>query len=226
MTSMTAAQIAATRALLGLSQTDFSRALGVTRVAVAGWEAGKFRAVPGVVADIQALRDEHDQLVKDLESSPRPVVIPREGTRPRSWYLAAAARLIDRQPDTVIEWEPEEDYFVLKAREVIARAQGDPDTAGPLAEWARHAKEHGDDRDGVLVAESGRLIAHTRHRLATNATPGETRVVEALTEDAGPLVGEHLDSAVAKARRVVGEQVIHVKRSQVCSGAREFIKRV
>ena len=60
VTQISAAQIAATRHLIGLSQAELADALGVNRHAVKDWESGRFAARPGVIADLAALRAEHD----------------------------------------------------------------------------------------------------------------------------------------------------------------------
>ena len=49
-------------------------------------------------------------------------------------------------------------YFVAKARGVLRAAGGDPEAAGPLAEWAEQAHAVGDARVGVLVAEDGQIV--------------------------------------------------------------------
>jgi transcriptional regulator with XRE-family HTH domain len=103
MTSMTPAQIAATRHLIGLSQAELAVALNVNRHAVKDWESGRFAARPGVIADLAALRAEHDaeltELIKraELTAAEAEVEMP-DGPRSRGWYLALASRLIDRLP--------------------------------------------------------------------------------------------------------------------------------
>lgn len=106
MDTMSAAEIAATRHLLGLSQADLAEQLGVGRSAVKDWEAGKFSARPGVVAELQALRARHDTEAARLARGAAdgiPIQLPR-APMPPGWYLALGARVIDRQPDAMLDW--------------------------------------------------------------------------------------------------------------------------
>jgi transcriptional regulator with XRE-family HTH domain len=105
VTQISAAQIAATRHLIGLSQAELADALGVNRHAVKDWESGRFAARPGVIADLAALRAEHDAELAELaEHAERAEVEVPDGPRSRGWYLALAARLLDRLPAARIAW--------------------------------------------------------------------------------------------------------------------------
>lgn len=102
----TAAEIAATRHLLGLSQAELAEELHVSRTSVKDWEAGKFQARRGVIADLGVLRGRHDAEVDRLAEGARDGVliqIPR-GPKPQGWYLALAARVLDRVPDAMLDW--------------------------------------------------------------------------------------------------------------------------
>lgn len=104
--TMTGAEIAATRHLLGLSQSELASMLGVGRDAVKDWERGKFQARSGVTADLLALRAQHDTETAQLAEGAAdgiPIGLP-DGPRPRGWYLALGARVLDRVPDAMIEW--------------------------------------------------------------------------------------------------------------------------
>lgn len=104
--SMTGAEIAATRHLLGLSQAELASMLSVGRDAVKDWERGKFQARPGVIADLATLRTEHDRETARLAKGAAdgiPIALPA-GPRPRGWYLALGARILDRVPDAMIDW--------------------------------------------------------------------------------------------------------------------------
>lgn len=104
-TQITAAQIAATRHLIGLSQAELADALSVNRHAVKDWESGRFAARPGVIADLMALRAEHDAELTELtEQAERAEVELPSGPKSRGWYLALAARLLDRLPAARIAW--------------------------------------------------------------------------------------------------------------------------
>jgi DNA-binding XRE family transcriptional regulator len=103
---MTGAEIAATRHLIGLTQNEFADELSVSRQAVTDWERGRFAAREGVCADIGELRRRHDREVARLaEGAGGGVIISLpDGPRPRGWYLALGARLVDRVPDAMLDW--------------------------------------------------------------------------------------------------------------------------
>ncbi|MFF2088527.1 helix-turn-helix domain-containing protein [Nocardia sp. NPDC058176] len=102
---MRPAEIAATRHLMGLSQAELAAALEVNRHAVKDWESGRFQPRSGVVRDLLTLRAEHDAELATLveQTSENEVEVP-DGPRPRGWYLALAARLMDRVPSARIDW--------------------------------------------------------------------------------------------------------------------------
>lgn len=99
------------------------------------------------------------------------------------------------------------EYFTAMAREVFSRAGGDPDKAGPLAEWAEEAKKIGDPKRGVIVAEDGQLVAATRYV----TDPGISAWYVA-KEDADRLglFGNEVGLATAQLHRILGKRVIHV----------------
>ncbi|MGI6878855.1 helix-turn-helix domain-containing protein [Microbacterium sp. gxy059] len=104
--TMTGAEIAATRHLIGLSQTELATMLGVGRHAVKDWESGRFNPRPGVVADLQRLRGEHDRETARLIDGAQggiPIHLP-SGPKPRGWYLAYGARILATVPDAMLEW--------------------------------------------------------------------------------------------------------------------------
>ena len=106
MDTMTGAEIAATRHLLGLSQAELADMLGVNRHAVKDWESSRFNARPGVIADLAHLRAAHDAEVTRLtDGAQNGVVISLpDGPKPRGWYRALGARVIDRVPDAMLDW--------------------------------------------------------------------------------------------------------------------------
>lgn len=106
-------------------------------------------------------------------------------------------------------------YFVAKAHAAFKRAGGDPNLSGPLAEWAEEAHEIGDTTRGVLVAQDGRIVAHTIHR---GTDPGVTYV---LRDEASPWPEQmdmELGLATSRFRRALGQGVIHVRFYEVCTG--------
>lgn len=105
---MTSAQIAAIRRLLGLTVDQLGQELGINPRTVRGWEAGKYSPSESVEQALNDLRSEHDAELDLLLASTAsgPVEVPR-GPKVRSWYLALAARLIDRRPGAQIAWQSE-----------------------------------------------------------------------------------------------------------------------
>ena len=107
-------------------------------------------------------------------------------------------------------------YFTAKAQDAFSRAGGDPDKAGPLAEWAEQAKRIGDPKRGVIVAEDGQLVAATRYV----TDPGISAWYVA-KEDADrlQLFGNEIGLATAQLHRILGKRVIHVTMPEVTRGA-------
>lgn len=110
------------------------------------------------------------------------------------------------------------DYFAAKARSVFTAASGDPDLSGPLAAWARYAHGVGDSRRGVIVSETGEILAETRHTPATISTPGATYA----TSGGERVQDRELGLAMAALESRTGRHCIHVKYWQVCTGASRF----
>lgn len=138
-------------------------------------------------------------------------------------------------PDTITAWQdarpgkgvgggrPRHDgapnaYFTSKARDVFARAEGDPDQADRLAVWAQDAKQQGDMRRGVIVAEDGELIAGTR--MYTGAGGGGPIVWYVDAEDAHRygLTATEVGLATSALHRILGRRVIHVAAREICTG--------
>lgn len=107
-------------------------------------------------------------------------------------------------------------YFVAKAREVFSRAGGDPANAGALAEWAEEAKQIGDPKRGIIVAEDGELVAATHY--VADVGIGASYVVK---DDAARLglFGDEVGLAAAQISRTLGKRVIHVTMPEVTRGA-------
>jgi hypothetical protein len=117
------------------------------------------------------------------------------------------------------------EYFVAKARAVFAEAGGNPDLSGQLAAWAE-AAHGGDSRRGVIVAETGEILAETKHTPSTPSSPGAAYITSVTHEvDSFARNGE-VGIRLGVFKRNHGVEVIHVKYWQVCQGASRFIPQV
>lgn len=106
---MTPAEVAATRRLIGLTVDQLADRLGVNPRTVRGWESGKYSPGDSVCDAIQDICLEHDRVTGPYVYAAEQgglVIIPR-GPEPSGWYLAVAARVLDRVPDARIEWKDE-----------------------------------------------------------------------------------------------------------------------
>lgn len=102
-----AAELAATRRLIGLSAIELATALAIKRGTVHEWERGRFTPSIGVREDIAALRERHDTALAEMiayhDAEGGVIGLPRH-PMPPSWYLALGARLIDARPDAQLSW--------------------------------------------------------------------------------------------------------------------------
>ena len=103
---MTAAEFAARRQLIGLSGAELAAAWGVNPRTVRAWELGRDLIPLGAASQMEALIAEHTALAHEMVDSDVVVYLPRGGSglRPRSWYVAAAARAVAIEPDMMLEW--------------------------------------------------------------------------------------------------------------------------
>ena len=114
------------------------------------------------------------------------------------------------------------EFFDWKARQIIAAAHGDPDTAGPLAAWAEDVKTNRWDEAaglGVLVAADGRLVAETRRGKPLPDRPNPAYVTKILDPAVTGIERMVSDMAAADAHQQLGLPVILVTADQVCQGA-------
>ena len=103
--TLTAAVIAATRHLVGLSQAEFAPLVGVGRDSIKGWEAGKASPRAQAVSAILSLREQHDREVEAARAfATDGLPVSLGGDMPRGWYVAVAARLLDTHPDAALSW--------------------------------------------------------------------------------------------------------------------------
>ncbi len=102
------------------------------------------------------------------------------------------------------------------AQSVFSRAGGDPDKAGPLAEWAEEAKRVGDPKRGVIVSEDGELVAATRY--VADVGIGASYVVDEDAKRLG-LFGTEVGLASGQIAKQLGRRVIHVTMPEVTRGA-------
>ncbi|GAA4924367.1 hypothetical protein [Nesterenkonia rhizosphaerae] len=113
-------------------------------------------------------------------------------------------------------------YFTERARDVIARAGGNPDNAEALATWAEQAKAEGKDRNaGVLVSQDGALVAETFQ------TQDEIRASYVTADEARQysLQGNEVGLAIGQIQRQIGQRLIHVKVWAVTEGASKKARR-
>ena len=105
------AEIASLRVLLGLSQVQLAEVIGRNPRVARAWEAGDYRCGPESITRLWALKAEHDRLTRDMLEAGSVVVLPRhpDGDRPRSWYLAAAGRAMSYEPDLMVEYDTDVD---------------------------------------------------------------------------------------------------------------------
>lgn len=104
--TMTAAQVAATRRLLGLTVDQLGDELAINPRTIRAWETGKYSPSETAVLALLALRAEHDAELAELmdKVAQGPVALP-SGPRERGWYLALGARILDRLPAARIGWQ-------------------------------------------------------------------------------------------------------------------------
>lgn len=102
---MTPVHVAATRRLLGLTADQLGQALDINPRTIRGWEAGKYTPSETATQALLGLRAEHDaELATMLQHAKAGAVEIPGGPKARGWYLALAARLIDRLPDARVTW--------------------------------------------------------------------------------------------------------------------------
>lgn len=110
------------------------------------------------------------------------------------------------------------DYADDKARAVLARAGGDPEHAGPLAQWARERLGSDDMTARVLVAEDGTLVGDARYVPSRDGV-GAAYVTSVTDPAHAEVVGLEVGRAVGRLRRLTGKGVIVVSYSDVCRGS-------
>ena len=109
--TMSAAEVAALRTLMGLSLDQLADAIGRNRRVVRYWEAGRYAPNAESVEALWALKARHDDLVAEMLDVEETVRVPRrhdapsDGAMPRGWYLAAAGRAIAEDPYLMVEWD-------------------------------------------------------------------------------------------------------------------------
>lgn len=106
---MTPEQISATRRLVGLTADQLGAKLSINPRTIRGWESGKYSPGPGATEALHDVRAAHDlDFQSCLEVAQRGDSVSLPGgdeDLPASWWLAIAARIIDRIPDAHMDWE-------------------------------------------------------------------------------------------------------------------------
>lgn len=102
---MTPAEVAATRRLIGLTAEQLGEHLAINPRTIRAWETGGYSPSEPAANTLRALRAEHDAELDELIANvgQGAVTLPT-GPRARGWYLALAARLIDRDPAAQLRW--------------------------------------------------------------------------------------------------------------------------
>lgn len=108
MSTMSPAEVAAVRHMMGLSLDAFARMLSVHPRTVRSWESGRDLLSQSATEAVRALVRQHDELVEAYLAAGVPIGIARsmetDATPPRGWYLAAAGRALAEEPDTMVAW--------------------------------------------------------------------------------------------------------------------------
>lgn len=97
------------------------------------------------------------------------------------------------------------------ARAVIARAGGDPDTAGPLAEWAERTQPEADTRTGVIIGRDGTILAETTRQGRGGAVTAFYVTTDHVGIDGLGIERLEVGLAMGQLRRVTGQDVLHVR---------------
>ena len=110
---MTPAEFIARRTLIGLTDKHLAQALSINERSIRGYSSGSYSPSASVAADLDQLVARHTAEVARLHQSGVVIhlpIAPKErgwepgGLRPRGWYAAIGARLVDRDPDVMLEW--------------------------------------------------------------------------------------------------------------------------
>lgn len=103
---LSAAEVAALRTSMGLSQAHLADMLGVNVRTVRSWESGRDKTSPSSSAALWGLLRRHQALTASFLEAGGVVGVSREaeGIPPRGWYLAAAGRAMTVEPDLMVEW--------------------------------------------------------------------------------------------------------------------------
>lgn len=105
---MSAAEVAALRTALGLSQDHLARMLGVNVRTVRAWESGRHAMSESAAVAVRELVAVHTALVAEMLDADAVVSITRDAGEdalpPRGWYLAAAGRAMLTEPDLMVGW--------------------------------------------------------------------------------------------------------------------------
>ena len=110
---MSPAEFIARRQLVGLTDKQLADALGINERSIRGYAAGTYSPVDGVARDLDSLVARHTAEVNRLHGAGTVIELPLvpkdrgwepDRNRPRGWYAALGARLVDRDPDVMLEW--------------------------------------------------------------------------------------------------------------------------
>lgn len=110
--SMSPAEVASLRHMMGLSLDAFAALLEVNPRTVRAWESGRDALSSTSEAAVWELVRRHDALVSEYLDAEVPIAIRRDmgaAIPPRGWYLSAAGRAMHEEPDLMIGWLTDSD---------------------------------------------------------------------------------------------------------------------
>ena len=106
--TMSPAEVAALRHMMGLSMDALARLLGVNPRTVRSWESGRDVLSESSAQAVWALTRRHDELARQYLAAGVPIGIARDmgadSSPPRGWYLAAAGRALMAEPGLTVGW--------------------------------------------------------------------------------------------------------------------------
>lgn len=160
MSDMSAAEFAAHRYLTGHTIDSLAAAMGINPRTVRAWESGRDLVSDWAAGRVREELAASRALTRRMIEAGTIIAIPRHPHwgKPRGWWLTAAARALEVEPDLIIEWvygdDPDADVYELvnqlrreafRAAVEAGEVEGDAALLSPVgpADW-RHDDTYGD----------------------------------------------------------------------------------